>query len=91
MSIPAWEVPFKIIGEVILDVPKALGVLSADSQEFKKIVDTDVPAFVQLLADATIAVTDRGLNFAVDGAVAKDFLQLFATLKQQFGIAAKKG
>lgn len=80
-SMPGWEVPFDVLGKVVLALPEEIVKVSTEASA----VSTALPPFAQtvskLLEDATIAITDKGLVITMDIQVAKDFMAAFAQLK----------
>jgi len=86
-STPTWEVPFIDVWHVIEAVPHALGVASTVAGDVSQQLPKVAAEFVSLIGDATIAITDKGLNIAVDAAVAQDFLAALKSLQSLLGMA----
>lgn len=85
-GLPGWEIPFNALGKVILAVPEALYTIAKDVTEANAALDKDLPAFVSMLDDAAVAISDKFLNIQMDVAVGKDFLALLASIKAQLGV-----
>lgn len=91
MKIPTWEVPFYDLGKVLEAVPVEAVKIATDLAGAKTILDQDIPAFIQLLTDGAVVVTDKFINFQVDVAFAKEALALLASIKRQLGVKAVQG
>lgn len=84
-----WSVPFKDVAHVLVALPEDLIKIASGAEAAAGDLPKVAASLVSLLTDASIAITDKGLNFTVDSAVAKDFLATLAQLKTLVGDVAK--